>query len=100
MCAVQFNDSNKISIGHKKIPVNMRFAVKMMALTKKSRLVAKGHLTDPPKESVYSSVVSRKIVRLAFLAAALNDLDILVTDIQNAYLNAPKVYIICGKEFG
>jgi hypothetical protein len=38
-----------------------------------------------------------------FLIAALNDLEILSTDIGNAYLNAPnreKVYAIAGKEFG
>jgi hypothetical protein len=35
--------------------------------------------------------------------AAFNDLDILGTDAQNAYLNATareKVYTICGPEFG
>ena len=103
MCAFEFNDSNKIPIGHKNIPVNMVFDVKMMTLTRKSRLVTGGHLTDPPRETIHSSVVSRESVRLAFLAAALNDLDILVADIQNVYLNAPtnkKLYIICGKKFG
>ena len=103
MCAFEFNDGNKIPIGHKKIEVHMIFDVKMMTLTRKARLVAGGHLTDPPKESVYSSVVSRESVRLAFLAAALNDNKILSGDIQNAYLNAPtqeRVYIICGSEFG
>jgi hypothetical protein len=51
----------------------------------------------------YSSVVSRDSIRIAFLATALNDLDILVADVQNAYLNAPtseKVYTIAGLEFG
>ena len=46
---------------------------------------------------------SRDSVRLAFLAAALNDLDVLAADIQNAYLTAPtkeKVYAIAGPEFG
>ena len=42
-------------------------------------------------------------MRLAFLAAALNDIDILAADIQNAYLLAPtkeKLYCIVGQEFG
>jgi len=42
-------------------------------------------------------------VRLVFLIAALNDLDVLVADVSNAYLNAPtqeKVHTICGREFG
>ena len=48
-------------------------------------------------------MISRDSIRLALLAAALNDLKILVGDIQNAYLNTPtkeRVYIICGSEFG
>jgi hypothetical protein len=52
---------------------------------------------------VYSSVVSRDSVHLAFLIAALNDLEILSADIQNAYLNAPtkeRIYRIVGPEFG
>jgi hypothetical protein len=51
---------------------------------------------------VYSSVVSRDSVCLAFLIAALNDLGILSADVQNAYLNAPtkeKIYTIAGPEF-
>ena len=46
------------------------------------------------------SVVS---VRIAFLVAALNGLDVRSADIGNAYLNAPcreACYIICGPEFG
>jgi hypothetical protein len=48
-------------------------------------------------------VVSRDSVRIFFLLAALNDLNILSADIQNAYLSAPvkeKLYTIAGKEFG
>jgi hypothetical protein len=47
--------------------------------------------------------VSRDSVRLAFLIAALNDLDILGADIGNAYLNSfttEKVLSVCGLEFG
>ena len=38
----------------------------------------------------YLSVFSRDSVSLSFLIVALNDLYILVGDIQNAYLEAPK----------
>ncbi len=47
--------------------------------------------------------MSRDSVRIAFLLAALNDLDILAADIGNAYINADvreKVYFIAGDEFG
>ena len=62
MCAFAFNDGNTIPIGHKRIEVKMIFDVKMMTLARKARLVARGHRTDPPKKSVYSSVVSRESV--------------------------------------
>ena len=73
------------------------------SLERKARFVAGGHMTEPPKESVYSSVMSRDSVRIAFLIAALNDLKILAGDVQNAYLNAPtkeKVWFRAGLEFG
>ncbi|MGH7973897.1 MAG: reverse transcriptase domain-containing protein, partial [bacterium] len=65
-------------------------------------LVAGGQKTDPPQAMTYASVVSRESVRIAFLLAALNDLDVKVTDIGNAYLNAKtteKVYSVAGPEF-
>ena len=39
--------------------------------------------------SCYSSVVCCDSVIIAFLVDSLNDLDILVCDISNAYINAP-----------
>jgi hypothetical protein len=74
-----------------------------MDFTRKARYVAGGHMTDPPTSLTYSSVVSRDSVRIAFLLAALNDLEIKAADIGNAYLNAPtreKVYTTAGAEFG
>ena len=52
---------------------------------------------------MFSSVVSRDSVCIMFLTAALNGLDILSADVQNAYLNAPTkewVYTTAGLEFG
>ena len=103
MVAFEFPDDGNAPIGSKKIEVNMIFDIKAMTLTRKARLVAGGHKTEVPKDSVYSSVVSRESVRLGFFVAALNDLKIEAADIQNAYLSAPtkeKVHIICGSEFG
>jgi len=70
---------------------------------RKARLVAGGHVTDAPSSLTYSSVVSRDSVRICLLIAALNNLDVLSCDIQNAYLTAEcreKVYTIAGGEFG
>lgn len=102
MPAFEFNDKDEVPVGFKKIDCHMIFDVKM-DLTRKARLVAGGHKTDPPKEMTYSSVVSRDSVRIAFTVAALNDLDVLMADVQNAYLNAKtteRVYTIAGPEFG
>ena len=41
------------------------------------------------KESTFSSVLTRDSVRFFFMLAALNDLEVLSADIQNAYLSAP-----------
>jgi hypothetical protein len=81
----------------------MVFDVKIGDFTRKARFCANGNETDPPKESTFSTVVSRDSVRLFFLLAALNDSDILSADIQNAYLSAPakeNLYTIAGREFG
>ena len=65
-------------------------------------MVADGHLTDIPLESVYSGVVSLRGLRIVLFLAELNHLSIWTTDIGNAYLEAytsEKVYIIAGPEF-
>jgi len=74
-------------IGSKWIPCHMIFDVKM-DFTRKARFVAGGHVTEPPTSITYSSVVARDSVRLAFMIAGLNNLNILSADIGNAYLNA------------
>ena len=69
----------------------------------KARYVAGGHLTEVPTSMTYSSVVSRDTVRIGFLIAALNGLDILAGDIQNAFLSAPtkeRIFFYAGDEWG
>ena len=88
--------------GFKRIPLTMIFDIKL-DFTKKARLVVGGHITDPPTSMTYSSVLSRESVRIAFTIAALNGLDVIMSDVGNAYLNArtsEKVYGIAGMEFG
>ena len=60
-----------------------------MDFTRKARIVAGGRVTNPPASMTYSSVVSREMVRIVLLLAALNDLDDCAADIGNAYLNVP-----------
>jgi hypothetical protein len=76
-------------VGYKQIPCHIIFDVKM-DFTRKARFVTGGHKTDPPSFITYSSVVSRESVRIAFLLAALNDLDILAwLKIQWSCLEGP-----------
>jgi hypothetical protein len=81
-------EGTKAPIGYQRIPCHMVFDVEM-DFTRKARFVAGGHVTETPASTTYASVVSRESIRIAFLIAALNDLDILTADIQGAYLNAP-----------
>jgi hypothetical protein len=88
--------------GYKKIRVHLVYAVKHDG-RHKARMVADGHLTDVPAESVYSGVVSLRGLRLLLFLAELNGQKAWATDIGNAYLEAEtteKVYIVAGPEFG
>jgi hypothetical protein len=99
-CAFEFPPDGKPPVGYQKIDCHMIFDVKM-TLEQKARYVAGGHQTEPPKDITF--VVSRDSIRIAFLVAALNGLDVLSADISGAYLNAKaaeKVFTIAGKEFG
>ena len=74
-----------------------------MDFTGKTRFVANGFTIEAPFSLCYSSVVSRDSVRLTFLIAALNELDVFVCNIGNAYLNAPcqeKIWFKSGIECG
>ena len=86
----------------KKMSVHLVFAVKHDG-RHKARLVAGGHLTPVPVDSVYSSVVSLRGIRMLAFIAEHNDLELWATDVGNAYLESytkEKVYIIAGEEFG
>ncbi len=60
-------------------------------------------MTEIPKESCYSGVVSLCSLCIITFLAELNDLELMAGDISNAYLTAytkEKLYVIAGKEFG
>jgi hypothetical protein len=101
--AFQFLENHEsVPLGYKWIKCHMIFDVKM-DFTRKAHYVAGGHMTNPPSSLTYSSLVLRDSICFAFVFAALNDINLLATDIGNAYLNAPareKVYTTAGPEFG
>ena len=60
-------------------------------------------MVEAPKSLTYASVDSRESGRITLTLAALNDLEVKTSDIQNAYLTAPcseKVHTTLGTEFG
>jgi hypothetical protein len=86
--AFQFlNDNEKLPIGYKYIRCHMNFEVKM-DFHRKARFVAGGHMTEPLPFMTYSSIVLRDSIRIGFLLAGLNDLDLISINIGNAYLQA------------
>ena len=87
--------------GYQKIRVHLIFAAKCDG-RHKARLVADGHLTPEPVESIYSGVVSLRNLKLVIFLGKLNNLELWGADIGNAYLEAPteeKLYIVAGPEF-
>ena len=87
--------------GFQKIRVHFVYAVKHDGRFK-ARLVADGHLTKEPVESIYSGVVSLRSLRMVVFLSQLNNLEIWGADVGNAYLEAytdEKLCIIAGPEF-
>lgn len=69
----------------------------------KARYCADGHKIGAPASITYSTVVSRDSVRILLTIAALNELDVLGANVQNAFLtahNKEKCWMIAGPEFG
>ena len=97
-------DIEHIPPGYQQIKCHMIFDVKMgKNFRGKARFVTGGHTTETPTSLTYSSVVSRDLVRIILLIAALNGLQVMTCDIQNAYLTAncrEKILTYAGPEFG
>jgi hypothetical protein len=74
---------------YQEIRCHMIFDVKMEDSPRKTRFIVGGQTTDTPHAMTDASVVSRESVMIALNLAALNDLDVKMTDIENAYLTAP-----------
>ena len=96
-------EGSKQPVGYKYMPCHMVFDVKAGTLQRKCQYVRDGNRTNNPDCQTYASVVSRESVRIAFMLAALNGLELLGADCEGAYLNAPsreRLCTKCGLEFG
>ena len=91
-------------VGYTQITGHIVFDVKLGEnFRRKARYCADGHKTGAPASVTYSTVVSRDSVRILLMIAALNELEVLGADVQNAFLTAPnkeKVWMVAGPEFG
>ncbi len=95
-------DGQSAPIGYQ-IPCHIIFDIKIEYFRCKARLVAGGHMTKAPATITFASVVSRETICSVLSTAALNDLNVKVGDVLNAYITAPitkKVWTVLGPEFG
>ena len=77
----QFHNGKAVTPdGFQKIRVHFVYAVKHDGRFK-ARLVADGHLTKEPVESIYSGVVSLRSLRMVVFLSQLNDLEIWGADV-------------------
>ena len=88
-----------VPIGYQRANCHIIFDVKMEYFRRKARLVAGGHVAEPPLAISYAGLVSRDTVRIVMEFAALNDLPVKVAYIQNARITAPvmdKIWTVPG----
>ena len=84
------NVSPKKLIGYQEIGMHMIFDINLGEdFWRKARMVAGGHTTKTLSSVTYSSVVSRDLVWMIIMIAALNDIDLQAADIENTYLTDP-----------
>ena len=70
---------------------------------RRARAVGGGHHTDDIAFDLYSGVVDLETVRMVFLIAILQGLQVVAGDISSAYLQSftvEKIYTVLGEEFG
>jgi hypothetical protein len=96
-------NGDKVPIGFQHMRCHMIFNIKMEGLCWKLLLVVGVHMTDAPATTTFASVVSRETVRITLTLAGLNDLQVKVSNIENAYITAPcteKIWTVLGPKFG
>ena len=83
----EFEGDPNALVSYVQITGHLVFDVKLGEnFRRKARYCADSHKTGAPASVTYSIVVSRDSVRILLTIAALNDLDVLGADVQNAFL--------------
>ena len=96
-------DGSREPVGHQYMECHLVFEIKLDGFHRKAQLVAWGHMMEAPANMTYTSVMSRETGRIALTTAALTNLEVKASDIQNAYLTMPcaeKIYTKLGPELG
>ena len=84
-----YEGSTSELVSYKEITGHLIFNVKLSENSRrKVRFVADGHLVETPASIAYITVVSRDSAIILLFDVALNDLDIMGADVQNAFLSA------------
>ena len=89
--AFELYEGNKEDLppGYQQIKCHMIFDIKLYeSFRRKTRLLGGEHTKTAPSAITFLSVVSKDSSRIALTILALNNLDILACDIQNAYQKA------------
>ena len=97
------NEGEEPPPGYQYMECHLVFDIKLDGFWHKARLVARGHMTETPMVLTITSVVSRDSVCIALTIAALNDLQVKVSDAKNAFLMAPReeqIWTTLCPEFG
>ena len=96
-------DTNKLVV-YQEITVHIVFDIELGEnFRQKARYCADGHKTKSPAALTYIMVVSLDSVMIIRTTAAMNGLEVMRDDVQNAFLTAPckeKIWLISGPEFG
>ena len=96
------DERDAIASTHQRIVLLWTFAIKY-DLRYRARCVAGGHMTPDLEDDLFSGVANLGTVRVAFVAAAALDLDVVAGDVSHAYIQAytiERIYTIAGHEFG
>ena len=97
------DEEEKTPEGHTMVPCHITMDCEFDG-RHRARLLCGGDKTpDVPPEEVHSGVVSMETIRMAFVLASMNNLQVCAADISTAFLcgkTGEKVCIKAGKEFG
>ena len=83
------NEGEELPPGYQYMECHVIFDIKLDGFWCKAQLVARGHMTETLAVLTYMSVVSRDSACIALTIAAVDNLQVKASDVQNPFLTAP-----------